>query len=217
MAIKILLADDHKIMRDGLKSLLQMQADMDVVAEADTGRDAVIMAKKIQPDVVIMDINMPDLNGMDASRQIMAQGEGGIKILALSMHSDRRFVLGMLKAGVSGYLLKDCAFEELAIAIRAVFSDQIYLSPKIAGTLLKDYINQISKNDSSGVYILTGREREILQLISEGKSTKEIAFNLNLSVKTIETHRRRIMNKLNLYSTAELTKFALREGLTCPE
>jgi len=217
MTIKILLADDHKIMRDGLRTLIQMQSDMDVVAEADTGRTAVILSQKIQPDVVIMDINMPDLNGMDAARQIMEEASGVIKILALSMHSDRRFVLGMLKAGVSGYLLKDSAFEELALAIRAVFSDQIYLSPKIAGTVVKEYVSQISKNDNSGVYVLTGREREVLQLIAEGKSTKEIAFHLNLSVKTIETHRRQIMNKLNIYSTAELTKFALKEGLTCLE
>jgi DNA-binding NarL/FixJ family response regulator len=216
MSIKILLADDHKIMRDGLRVLLQMQSDMEVVAEAETGRAAVRLARKISPDVVIMDINMPDLNGMEAARQIISEASG-VKILALSMHSDKRFVMGMLKAGVSGYLLKDCAFDELALAIRTVISHQTYLSPKIAGTVVKDYLDQISQDDETVFSILTGREREVLQLIAEGKSTKEIAFHLNLSVKTIESHRRQIMHKLNIHSTAELTKFALMEGLTCLE
>ncbi len=210
MTIRILLADDHRIMREGLRSLLQGEPDIEVIAEVENGRKAVKLANKLKPDVVIMDVNMPELNGMEATRQIMSEVEG-VKVIALSMMSDRRFVLGMLKSGVSGYLLKDCAFEEMAVAIRTVMNGQTYLSPAIAGTV-SSFISE--QSEASGIEGLTPREREVLQLIAEGHSSKDIAGSLNVSIKTVETHRQNIMKKLKLGSVAELTKFALREGLT---
>ncbi len=216
MSVRIILADDHKIMRDGLRALLEKQPGMEVVAGAEDGRTAVQLAREFKPDVMLMDITMPDLNGIDATRQIVAESPG-VKVVALSMHSDSRFVAGMISAGVSGYLLKDCAFEELTRAISAVVANQTYLSPRIAGTVIKDYAAKLSTNESSAFSVLTAREREVLQLIAEGPTTKQIAARLHVSVKTVETHRRQIMNKLNIYSIAELTKFALREGLTSLE
>ena len=216
MTVRIILADDHKIMRDGLRALLEKEHGMEVVAEAENGREAVQLAGKLKPDVMLMDVTMPDLNGIDAARQVIAELPA-VKVVALSMHSDRRFVAGMISAGVSGYLLKDCAFEELSRAIRAVVANQTYLSPKITGTVMKDYVAHLSTDKSSASSVLTAREREVLQLIAEGPTTKDIAARLHVSVKTIETHRRQIMNKLNIHSIAELTKFALREGLTSLE
>ncbi len=213
MAIKILLADDHKIIRDGLRTLLEKQPGMEVVAEAEDGRRAVRLVREMSPDVVVMDIAMPDLNGIEATRQIIAEVPD-IKVIALSMHTDRRFVAGMIKAGSAGYLLKDCAFEELARAIRTVFANQTYLSPSIANIVVDHYVRNSSTPDSTIPTILSAREREVLQLLSEGTSAKKIASHLNVSVKTIETHRRQIMEKLDIYSIAELTKFAIREGLT---
>jgi len=214
MSIKILLADDHKMMRDGLRVLIENHADMEVIAQADNGRDAVRLARKLNPDVVIMDINMPHLNGMDAAQQVVEESPE-TRVLALSMHSDRRFVLGMLKAGVSGYLLKDCAFEELALAIETVTAGRHYLSPMIAGTVVQDYMDHLSgKGKPSVLLSLSTREREILQMITEGKHTKEIASVLHLSAKTVETHRLKMMRKLDIHSIAELTRFAIREGLT---
>jgi DNA-binding NarL/FixJ family response regulator len=213
MSIKIVLADDHKIVRDGLRSLLEDQQDIEVVAEAEDGRTTVKQAKKFSPDVIIMDISMHDLNGIEATRQIIARSPG-VKVLALSMHSDKRFVTGMLSAGASGYLLKESAFSELVNAIRVVVSNQTYLSPRIAGMVTEDYVHYLSATDSSVRSILTAREREVLQLLAEGKSTKQMAVQLHVSVKTIETHRQKIMDKLDIYSVAELTKYAIREGLT---
>ena len=213
MNSKILLADDHKIVRDGLCSLIQKSPGMEVVAEAADGRTAVKLARRLKPDVIIMDLNMPDLNGIDAARQIMTELPD-TKIIVLSMHADKQFVLGALKAGASGYLLKDCAFEELARALQTVLKHQTYLSPDIAGTVVKDYLEQLVAADSAGVAELTPREREVLQLIAEGRSTKETAARLNVSIKTVESHRRNIMEKLNIHSTAELTKYAIRTGLT---
>jgi len=214
--IRVLLADDHKIVRDGLRTLVEKQTDMEVVGEAENGREAINLTSKMIPDVVIMDITMPNLNGMEATRQITREIPG-VKVIALSMHSDRRFVSGMLKAGASGYLLKDCAFEELIRAIHSVVSDQTYLSPEITGVVVEDYLSESSTTEPSTSSVLTPREREVLQLLAEGKSTKQIAESLGLSIKTIETHRRQIMNKLNIHSIAELTKYALREGLTSLE
>lgn len=214
--IKILLADDHKIIRDGLRSLINAQNGMEVAAEAENGRTAVKLARKLQPDVIIMDISMPDLNGIEATRQIVEETPGA-KIIALSMHVDRRYVVGMFEAGVSGYLLKDCAFEELSTAIHTVMKNQIYLSPKITGTVIKDYVYHLSSDNISLSAKLSPREREVLQLIAEGINTKTIASRLNLSIKTVETHRRNIMEKLDVHSVAELTKFAIREGLTTVE
>jgi DNA-binding NarL/FixJ family response regulator len=213
MRIKILLADDHKIVRDGLRAMIEQQPDMEVVAEASEGRSAVRLAKELRPDVVIMDISMPDLNGIEAARQV-ASDAPRVKIVTLSMHSDSRFVKEVFQAGASGYLLKDCAFEELANAIHAVISGQIYLSPRITRAVLKDYLNKAPVADSSVFSVLTAREREVLQLMAEGKTTKEIAYCLELSVKTVEAHRQKIMVKSNIHSIAELTKYAIREGLT---
>jgi two-component system response regulator NreC len=213
MDIKILLADDHKITRDGLKALLESQKNMIVIGEAENGRQAVRLASELAPDVIVMDINMPELNGIEATRQIIAELPD-TKIIALSMYSDKRYVVGMLKAGVSGYLLKNCAFDELVSAITAVVANQNYMSQKIADTVMKDYANILESSDSSPASTLTAREREVLQLIAEGLKTKDIATRIHVSVKTVETHRQQVMRKLNAKSVAELTKIALREGLT---
>jgi DNA-binding NarL/FixJ family response regulator len=213
--MKILLADDHQIVREGLRSLLNQHEDMEVVAEARNGRDAVQLAQELQPDVVVMDVGMPGLNGIEATRQITAR-EPEAKVVALSMHSDRRFMGEMLKAGAKGYLLKDGAFEELATAIRSVVADKVYLSPRIADVVVDDYVRRTpgQGGDTSAFAKLTPREREVLQLMAEGRATKEIALDLKVSIKTVETHRRQIMEKLNIHSVAELTKYAIREGLT---
>jgi two-component system response regulator NreC len=211
--VKILLADDHKILRAGLRALLEKQPDLEVIGEAESGAAAVEMAKKKPPHLIIMDINMPDMNGIEATRRIL-RGRPGIKVLALSMHADKGFVVNMLKAGAAGYLLKDCALEELAYAIRAVMDNRTYLSPSLVNGILKDYIQLMSKDDLSVYSILTTREREVLQRVAEGRSTKEIAYDLDISTKTVETYRSQIMEKLGLNSVAELTKYAVREGLT---
>jgi len=213
MAIRIVLADDHQIMREGLRSLLSQQEDMEVVAEAETGRSAVEQARACRPDVVIMDVTMPELNGIEATRQIL-EALPETKIIALSMHPDRRFVAEMFKAGASGYLLKLCASEELARAIHHVRAGHHYISPSIAGTVLKDYTNLLPPDADSPAALLSEREREVLQLLAEGLGTKEIARRLHISSKTIDTHRRQIMTKLDLHSVAELVRFAIREGIT---
>lgn len=213
MSIKILLADDHKIVRDGLRSLLEKQPNMEVVAEAENGRKAVKLAIRRRPQVVIMDISMPDLNGIEATRQMLKELPH-LKVIALSMHSDRRYILKMFQAGASGFLLKDCAFEELDCAINTVVANQPYLSPSVAGAVIEDFVRCTSPTGFSATDVLTAREREVLQLLAEGWSTKELASHLHVSVKTVETHRRRIMEKLGLHGIAELTKYAIREGLT---
>jgi DNA-binding NarL/FixJ family response regulator len=212
MSLRILLADDHKIMREGLRSLIEKQPGMEVIAEAENGRTTVALSRKLKPDVVIIDIAMPDLNGIEATRQIIADTPD-VKVTALSMLSDTKFVREMLSAGASGYLLKDSAFEELGKALHTIVNNQTYLSPKIASLVVKDYLSNIAK-DSSTFPVLTNREREVLQLFAEGKTTKQIASCLYVSVKTIETHRKKIMDKLGFKSIAELTKYAIREGLT---
>lgn len=216
MGIKIILVDDHKIMREGLRNLLEREEGMQIIAEASDGRTAVRLTRDLLPDLVVMDTIMPDLNGIEATRQIINENPG-IKIIALSMHSDKQFVVEMLKAGASGYMLKDCAFEELVNAIHCVMKDETYLSPKIAGIVLKEYMQGASKDTSSVFSDLSNREREVLQLIAEGKSTKDIASHLHVSVKTIETHRQQIMRKLKIHSIAGLTKYAIKEGLTSLE
>lgn len=200
-------------MREGLRKLIEKQPDMEVVAEAENGRTAVQLAQKLFPEVVVMDIGMPDLNGIEATRQILANNPK-VKVIALSMHSAKRFVVEMLKAGSSGYLLKDCAFEELALAIHTVIANKVYVSSSINDMMTKEYVHNLSKTEFSVVSILTPREREVLQLLAEGKTTKQIADSLNVSVKTIETYRQQLMHKLNLHSVAELTKYAIREGIT---
>ncbi|MDD3844720.1 MAG: response regulator transcription factor [Syntrophorhabdaceae bacterium] len=214
MKIRIVVADDHKIMREGLKALIEKQLDMEVAAEAQDGVTATKLARKLLPHIVIMDIGMPEMNGIDATRQIVAENKG-VKIIALSMHSDRRFVLEMLKAGASGYLLKDSAFEELVSAVHTVMTGQSYLSPRITDIVVKEYLHNLPGNDQPTAFsILTRREREVLQLLAEGKTTKQIACTLNLSAKTVESHRQQIMDKLQTRSVAELTKYAIREGIT---
>jgi DNA-binding NarL/FixJ family response regulator len=210
---RILLADDHKILRSGLRSLIERQPHFHVVAEAEHGKKAVRLADELRPDVVLMDISMPDLNGVDATRRILEKSPA-TKIIILSVHSSRRFVSEVFKAGASGYLSKNCSFEELVSAISAVLSGGTYLCPKIATTVREDYVPCPGANESEPSPMLSSREREVLQLLAEGKSTKEIAFSLDLSVKTIEAHRQRIMDKLDIHSIAQLTKYAIREGLT---
>ena len=214
MSIRILLADDHQIFRQGLCALLEKESDLEVVAQAHNGRDALEQAKRLKPSVVVMDISMPDLNGIEAARQILDQ-VSGTKVIGLSMHTDKRFVAGMLKAGACGYLPKDCDREELVGAIRAAVAGQTYLSPAIAGIVLQGYVQPDSVDtSSSAVNALTAREREVLQLVAEGYASKQIAGRLHISTKTVETHRQQIMKKLDIHSIAGLTKFALREGLT---
>lgn len=211
--ITILLADDHKIVRDGLCALLEREADFTVVAAVQDGRTALEKVTALAPSVAILDIGMPDLNGIEAARRIKAARPQTL-VIGLSMHADRRFIAEMLRAGASGYLLKDCAFEELNRAIRAVVGGGTWLSPRIAGTVIEDYINQLAAGAPAPAGTLSDREREVLQLIAEGMTTKHIALKLGVSTKTIETHRQNIMNKLDLHSVAELTKYAIREGIT---
>jgi len=213
VSLKILLADDHKIVRDGLRTLLEKNTDITVVGEAEDGRRTVQFVKKLVPDIVIMDVAMPDLNGIEATRQIVTECPG-VKVIAVSMHSDRRFVSEMLKAGASAYLSKDYAFDELENAIRTVVANKIYLSPDISGIVVENYVRQTPKPESSAFSLLSDREREVLQLLAEGKTAKEIADQLHVSIKTIETHRTNIMTKLDIHRIAELTKYAIREGLT---
>jgi len=212
-----MLVDDHGIIRDGLRSLLEKQDDVEVVAEADDGRGAIALVREHQPDVVIMDISMPGLNGIDASRRIVADNPE-VKIITLSIHSNRRFVSDMLKAGASGYVLKECLFDELVQAVRTVAAGDIYLSPRITGVVVDDYVEHLSSETRrSKLAALSEREREVLQMLAEGKSTKNTALTLHVSPKTIESNRRRIMEKLDIHSVAELTKYAIREGLTSLE
>lgn len=214
MGIKILIADDHKIVREAIGSLLNNELGMEVVGEAEDGRTAVQLAGDLQPNVVVMDIEMPNLNGIEATRQIV-HDLSGVKVIALSERSDRRSVHEMLKAGASGYVLKQCSFQELVCAIRNVVSNQTYLSPQVSGTVVDGYIHRLSRHDDSVYSVLTPREREVLQLIAEGKSTKVIAKELFVSAKTIEWHRSQLMKKLGVQSVAELVKYAISEGLTC--
>jgi DNA-binding NarL/FixJ family response regulator len=209
----VVLADDHVMLRHGLRALFEKEEGLEVVGEAGDGRSAVRMVLDLEPDVLIMDIAMPDLNGIEATRQIKAEVPR-VKVIALSMHADRRFVEGMLRAGASGYVLKSSASEELVAAIDAVTSGRLYTSKKITDVVMEGYVRKLTKPQPVEPSPLTPREREVLQLMAEGKSTKEIASELHLSVNTVDTHRRHIMEKLDIHSIAELTKYAIREGLT---
>jgi DNA-binding NarL/FixJ family response regulator len=216
VTIKVLLADDHAILREGLRTLVDGLSGMEVIGEAGNGHEAVRLATEGKPDVVVMDVNMPDLNGVEATRQLMKELPG-VKVIALSMYSDRRFVAGMLKAGASGYMLKSSAFDELLTALRTVIAGNVYLSPKITGVLVEDYIGYLAEEKLAPTEVLTAREREILQLLAEGKSARKIASKLHVSEKTVHTHRQNIMEKLDIHSVAELTKYAVREGMTSVE
>lgn len=216
MSIRIILCDDHRIVREGLRSLLKKEKDMAVVGECVNGIEACHKVRECSPDVVVMDVAMPNLNGIAASRRIQNESPS-TRILALSMHSDRQFVAGMLQAGAAGYLLKDCAFPELITAIRTIADGGMYISPKIAGNVMAELAHRDKPSRKQVKPELSDREEEILQLISEGKSTKSIAKSLSLSIKTIETHRKNIMGKLKVNSVAALTKYAIRAGLTTVE
>jgi DNA-binding NarL/FixJ family response regulator len=213
MPVTILIADDHRLFRDGLRTLLEAQKDVFVIAETTDGTETVAAVAALKPDIVLMDISMAGLNGIEATRRI-ASTSAPPKIIMLSMHSDRRFVLESLKAGAVAYLLKDCAFEELLLAIKAVRENRMYLSRLIGDSVIKDYVAIARSVPGSAFSILSAREREVLQLLAEGRTTKETAARLHVSVKTIETHRKQIMDKLDIHSVAELTKYAIREGLT---
>jgi DNA-binding NarL/FixJ family response regulator len=213
MPTRVLLVDDHAMIRQGLCSLLEKQSDIEVVGSVENGRKAVDIARELAPDLVIMDISMPNLNGIDATRKIIGE-MGDVKVIALSIHSSQHFVAEMLKAGASGYILKECLFDELVEAIKTVLNGGTYLSPKITGVVIDDYVKRLSTQYQPEGPVLTEREREVLQFLSEGKSTKQIAAQLHVSAKTIESNRRNIMDKLGINSVAELTKYAVREGLT---
>ena len=213
MSTRVLLVDDHRIMREGLRALLQGQRNLDVIGEADDGRTALDMAAEMRPDLVVMDVGLPDLNGIEATRQLVAS-QPEVRVIALSMHSDKRYVLQMLRAGAKAYLLKNTASEELLRAVKAVMAGESFLSPGIAGMVIEEMKDDAAPSRASAYSLLSGREREVLQLLAEGKTSRGIAEDLHLATRTIETHRREIMRKLDLHSVAELTKYAIREGLT---
>ena len=210
--IRVLLAEDHAIVREGLRSLLEKQPEIEIVCDAEDGRMAVERARELQPDVVIMDITMPNLNGVEATRQITKEFPE-IKVIALSVHSNRIFVADMLEAGAVGYVLKECLFDELVQAIQAVITGKTYLSSRITGVVVEDYIKRLVNLSDSPLSSLTSREREVLQLVAEGKSTKEIALELHVSTKTIDAGRRKIMGKLNANNVVDLIKIAIVENL----
>ncbi|MDD5457817.1 MAG: response regulator transcription factor [Phycisphaerae bacterium] len=216
MGIRIVLADDHVILRHGLTKAIQQEEGMEVIAQAENGQAAVDLARELNPDIIIMDIGMPDLNGIEATRQIKHQSPN-VKVIALSMHSNKKFIIEMFKAGASGYLLKDCEFEELAEALKVVYSGKTYLSPSITDVVVENYVLSSEEGMETAFTVLSEREREVLQLLAEGKTTKQVARFLHISPKTVEGHRSRVMKKLNMDSIAKLTKYAIQEGLTLPE
>lgn len=213
MAVRILLVDDHDVVRQGIGALIAEEDDFELVGEASDGRTALEMVPELVPDVVIMDVMMPELNGIEATRRIIDM-TGGVRVLALSMHSDKRFIREALRAGAAGYIEKRATFGELARAVRTVMDGEVYLSPSIARQVVPDIVRATPSDEPTAAASLTAREREILQLIAEGHSAKNIGGLLGISVKTVSAHRRNIMEKLDVTSTAELVKVALREGLT---
>ncbi len=214
--MRILIADDHGVVREGLKVLIENQPDMEVVGEAEDGLMVTQLAKELSPDIILMDISMPNLNGVEATRLILTENPD-IRVIALSVHLDKHFVTQMLKAGASGYVLKSCLFDEVLRALRTVNRNEHYLSPKITDVVLDDYIHYMATYNKSADDHLTSRERQIVQMLAEGKSTKNIALSLHVSPKTADANRRQVMNKLGISSLAELTKYAIREGLTSTE
>lgn len=215
MSIKIILADDHTMLRHGLYRSFEQEKNIEVVGQATNGHSTIELVKELSPDVVVMDIGMPDLNGIEATRRI-AKDYPKVKVVGLSMHSRDKYVREMFKAGASGYLLKDCSFEELVKAIKTVTSGKTYISPSISEMVVKEYASK--PDDEKSVFsILSQREREVLQLFAEGKTTKQVGLCLHISPKTVEAHRLRIMGKLDIDNIAQLTKYAIQEGLTEPE
>jgi two-component system response regulator NreC len=213
MTIRILIADDHRIIREGLRSLLGAEPDLEVVGQAKNGREAIRLARDLSPEVVLLDVSMPDMNGMEATTRIL-EDLPHVKVIALSMHKDEHFVAGMLLAGASGYLLKDCSVEELAGAVRSVMSGGVHLSPGITPMVIRRYMDHIVEKEVLLRPPLSSRENEVLQLVAEGKTSRGIASALHISTKTVETHRRQIMQKLGVNTVAELTKYAVRTGVT---
>ncbi len=212
-SIRILLADDHKLMRAGLRLVIDQQPDLSVVGEADDGRQAVELSSSLKPDVVVMDIGMPNLNGIEAARKI-TEIRADTRVVMLSMHSDEGYVLRALKAGARAYLLKDSATADLVQAIHAVVEGKSFFSPAVSKVLLADYMRKLRRSGAEDSYdLLSPREREVLQLVAEGKSNKEVASLLNLSVYTVETHRGKIMQKLKLKGVPELILYAVRKGI----
>jgi two-component system response regulator NreC len=211
--VRIVLADDHTVMRNGLRLLLERQPNLKVVGEAADGRQAVALSESANPDVVIMDIGMPNMNGIEAARQIVSHNPR-TAIAILSMHSDESYVIRALKAGARAYLLKDSAEADLLAAVRALSEGKSFFSPAISRILVEDYMRQLERQGAEDTYeLLTNREREILQLLAEGKTNKEVAAMLNLSLYTVETHRTHILQKLNLHSVPELILYAVRKGI----
>jgi DNA-binding NarL/FixJ family response regulator len=210
--IRLIIVDDHLLFREGLKSLMATLPDVSVVGEAEDGRSGIALAQETQPDLVLMDVSMPDMNGIEATRRIVGASDGA-RVMALSMHPDRQFVSQMLQAGARGYVIKSCAFDEVHHAIDTVVAGEIYVSPQLTGVVVKDYVARMRGSHAPGGE-LTPREREVLQLVAEGKTNREVAETLALGIKTAETHRRRIMEKLKLHTVAELTKYAVKEGIT---
>ncbi len=215
MSISIVLADDHPILREGLRSLIEREPDMTVVGEAENGRDIVRIAREKRPDVALLDISMPGLNGIDATRQIIA-GSPGTRVLCLTMHDARKFIEAMLEAGATGYILKNDVARELAHAIRAVAGGKTFLSPSIATEAVRGLFEMRRASANSVFAELSSRERETLQLIAEGHSSKEIGVRLNLSEKTVIVHRNNLMAKLGIHNIADLTRYAIREGIIDP-
>jgi two-component system response regulator NreC len=210
---RILLVDDHQIMREGLMSLMAHEPDLEVVGDASDGRQAVQLARKLKPDLVVMDISMPGLSGIEATRQILGEVDRA-RVLALSMHADPRFVAGALEAGAHGYMIKDCTSQELLECIRTVAGGGTYLSPQVAEVVVKGFVRRLGEETGTPpASVLTPREREVLQLLVEGHTVKAIAERIHLGVKTVETHRRNIMEKLGLKSMVDLIKYAMREGV----
>ncbi|MEM9315847.1 MAG: response regulator transcription factor [Pseudomonadota bacterium] len=213
MPATVVLADDHRLVREGLRSVLADASDIEVVGEAENGRDSIALVRRLKPSIIVMDVSMPDLNGIDATRKIVETGLE-TRVLALSGHRDEMFVKGMLQAGASGYLLKDCASEELLTAIRTLTGGGMHVSPAVASIVVADYLAHVAGTVTPKEAALSTREREVLQLIAEGLTTARIAERLNLSVKTVESHRAKVMDKVGVRNIAGLTKYAIRHGLT---
>jgi len=211
--IRVLVADDHRLFRDGLRTLLERDAGLEVVGVAADGQSVLAQVGTCRPDVVLMDVSMPGLNGLETTRRLRAD-HPEVAVLMLSMHADHRFVVEALRAGALGYVPKDCEFSELRAAIRTVNGRQLFLSPSLAGRVVRDYLALMGDRPDSAFSVLSAREREVLQMLAEGRSAKDIAVALGVSIKTVESHRKNVMDKLDIHSVAELTKYAIREGLT---